>query len=162
MSVEGPERFTGACLCGKHHDALVHASAIWPQDALTMYPFEGTRNDTFERARLGAASSLRHVRTMGAGAANTRRQTDVEDCAAMTIRPALPNEIDVLNAIDDDATTLYAECGMPIELAHDRDRNVNRSGMSLVTSGPGSLVRRRGARPAPTRGCSARRARASV
>ena len=54
MSVEGPERFTGGCLCGsvrivasgrpyrvgvchcldcrKHHGALFHASAIFPQD----------------------------------------------------------------------------------------------------------------------------------
>jgi len=57
MSVEGPERFTGGCLCGsvrivasgrpyrvgvchcldcrKHHGALFHASAIFPQDAVT-------------------------------------------------------------------------------------------------------------------------------
>ncbi|RKH24500.1 hypothetical protein D7Y13_26210 [Corallococcus praedator] len=57
MSVEGPERFTGGCLCGsvrivasgrpcrvgvchcldcrKHHGALFHASAIFPQDAHT-------------------------------------------------------------------------------------------------------------------------------
>ena len=65
MSVEGPERFTGGCLCGsvrivasgrpyrvgvchcldcrKHHGALFHASAIFPQDAVTMYPFDATR-----------------------------------------------------------------------------------------------------------------------
>jgi Glutathione-dependent formaldehyde-activating enzyme len=65
MSVEGPERFTGGCLCGsvrivasgrpyrvgvchcldcrKHHGALFHASAIFPQDAVTIYPFDATR-----------------------------------------------------------------------------------------------------------------------
>jgi hypothetical protein len=65
MSVEGPERFTPGCLCGsvrigasgrpyrvgvchcldcrKHHGALFHASAIFPQDAVTMYPFDATR-----------------------------------------------------------------------------------------------------------------------
>jgi GNAT superfamily N-acetyltransferase len=37
----------------------------------------------------------------------------------ITIRAALESELDVLKAIDDDATTLYAECGMPIELADD-------------------------------------------
>jgi GNAT superfamily N-acetyltransferase len=37
----------------------------------------------------------------------------------ITIRPALPSELDVLDAIDDDATTLYAACGMVIELAPD-------------------------------------------
>ena len=64
MSVEGPERFTGGCLCGsvrivasgrpyrvgvchcldcrKHHGALFHASAIFPQDAVTVYPFDAT------------------------------------------------------------------------------------------------------------------------
>jgi len=57
MSVEGPERFTGGCLCGsvrfvasgrpyrvgichcldcrKHHGALFHASAVYPADAVT-------------------------------------------------------------------------------------------------------------------------------
>jgi len=34
MSVEG----TRALDCRKHHGALFHASAIFPQDALTMYP----------------------------------------------------------------------------------------------------------------------------
>src|SRR5262245_53660992 len=65
MSVEGPERFTGGCRCGsvrigasgrpyrvgvchcldcrKLHGALFHASAIFPQDAVTMYPFDATR-----------------------------------------------------------------------------------------------------------------------
>ena len=65
MSVEGPERFTGGCLCSsvrivasgrpyrvgvchcldcrKHHGAPFHASAIVPQDAVTMYPFDATR-----------------------------------------------------------------------------------------------------------------------
>ena len=59
MSVEGPERFTGGCLCivasgrpyrvGVCHcldcrnGALFHASAIFPQDAVTMYPFDATR-----------------------------------------------------------------------------------------------------------------------
>jgi hypothetical protein len=65
MSVEGPERFTGGCLCGsvrivasgrpygvgvchcldcrKHHGALFHASAIFPRDAVTMYPFAPER-----------------------------------------------------------------------------------------------------------------------
>lgn len=33
-----------------------------------------------------------------------------------TIREALPSEIDVLDAIDDDATLLYAEYGVSIEL----------------------------------------------
>lgn len=37
----------------------------------------------------------------------------------ITIRPALPSEIDVLSAIDSDATTLYAEHGLPIELESD-------------------------------------------
>jgi len=37
----------------------------------------------------------------------------------ITIRSALPGDIDVLNAIDDDATRLYAEQGLPIELAPD-------------------------------------------
>lgn len=37
----------------------------------------------------------------------------------ITIRPALPTDIDTLNAIDDDATTLYAEHGIRIELALD-------------------------------------------
>src|SRR6202008_1844076 len=58
MSVEEPERFTGGCLCGsvrivasgrpyrvavchcldcrKHHGALFHASAVFPQDAVTI------------------------------------------------------------------------------------------------------------------------------
>jgi len=35
---------------------------------------------------------------------------------SFSLRPALPSEIEVLNAIDDDATTLYAEYGLPIEL----------------------------------------------
>src|SRR4051794_28800380 len=39
--------------------------------------------------------------------------------ATFSIRIALPEEIDVLNAIDDDATTLYAKYGLPIELASD-------------------------------------------
>ena len=65
MSVEGPERFNGGCLCGsvrivasgrpyrvgvchcldcrKHHGALFHASAIIAQDAVTMYPFPPER-----------------------------------------------------------------------------------------------------------------------
>jgi len=42
-----------------------------------------------------------------------------QEAAMSTIRPVLPREIDVLNAIDDDATLLYAQCGMPIELPHD-------------------------------------------
>ena len=64
MSVEGPERFTGGCLCGsvrivasgrpyrvgvchcpdcrKHHGARFDASAIFPQDAVTMCPFDAT------------------------------------------------------------------------------------------------------------------------
>jgi GNAT superfamily N-acetyltransferase len=42
-----------------------------------------------------------------------------DDSGMVAIRPALPSEIDVLNAIDDNATTLYAEYGMPIELGHD-------------------------------------------
>lgn len=37
----------------------------------------------------------------------------------ITIRPALASEIDVLNAIDDDATRLYADHGVHIELAPD-------------------------------------------
>jgi GNAT superfamily N-acetyltransferase len=36
-----------------------------------------------------------------------------------TIRRALPSEIDVLNDIDDDASTLYAQHGLPIELGQD-------------------------------------------
>lgn len=36
--------------------------------------------------------------------------------ALFDIRPALPGEIDVLTAIDDDATALYAELGIVIEL----------------------------------------------
>ena len=63
MSVEGPERFTGGCLCGsvrivasgrpypvgvchcldcrKHHGALFYAAAIFPQDAVSV---EGETN----------------------------------------------------------------------------------------------------------------------
>jgi GNAT superfamily N-acetyltransferase len=33
-----------------------------------------------------------------------------------TIRPALPSELPILNAIDDDASTLYAAYGIPLEL----------------------------------------------
>ena len=65
MSLEGPELFTGGYLCDsipivasgrpyragvchcldsrKHHGALVHASAIFQQDAVTTYPFDATR-----------------------------------------------------------------------------------------------------------------------
>jgi GNAT superfamily N-acetyltransferase len=39
--------------------------------------------------------------------------------ATVIIRPALPGEIDLLRAIDDDATTLYAQQGLRIELGHD-------------------------------------------
>ena len=41
------------------------------------------------------------------------------DNSEVTIRPALPSEIDLLNAIDDDATTLFAEHGVSIELPED-------------------------------------------
>lgn len=34
----------------------------------------------------------------------------------VTLRPALPSEVDVLNDIDDDAVTLYAECGLSLAL----------------------------------------------
>ena len=65
MSGEELARFTRGCLCDsvrvvasgrpyrvgvchcldcrKHHGALFHASAIFLQDAVTMYPFDATR-----------------------------------------------------------------------------------------------------------------------
>jgi GNAT superfamily N-acetyltransferase len=43
--------------------------------------------------------------------------THLEDpSSGFTVRPAPRSEIDVLRAIDDDAATLYAEHGIPIEL----------------------------------------------
>lgn len=43
----------------------------------------------------------------------------------IAIRPALPTDIDTLNAIDDDATRLYAEHGIRLELAPDHVFVVN-------------------------------------
>jgi GNAT superfamily N-acetyltransferase len=41
--------------------------------------------------------------------------SNVDGPPRLTLRPALPSEIELLNAIDDDATTLYAEYGLPME-----------------------------------------------
>ncbi|MFO7179085.1 MAG: GNAT family N-acetyltransferase [Pseudomonadota bacterium] len=41
--------------------------------------------------------------------------------SALTIRPAVPRELDLLQAIDDDATTLYAEYGLSIELGDEHE-----------------------------------------
>src|SRR5262249_16212249 len=35
----------------KHHGALFHASAIFPQDAVTMYPFDATRTPNAQEPR---------------------------------------------------------------------------------------------------------------
>jgi hypothetical protein len=78
MSVEGPERFTGGCLCGsvrivasgrpyrvgvchcldcrKHHGALFHASAIFPQDAVTMLLSGSTAAPTLGPGSIGPPS----------------------------------------------------------------------------------------------------------
>jgi hypothetical protein len=83
MSVKGPERFTGGCLCGsvrivasgrqyrvgvchcldcrKHHGALFHASAIFPQDAVTMYPFDATRTPNAQSRPIPSAGVDREV-----------------------------------------------------------------------------------------------------
>jgi hypothetical protein len=46
--------------------------------------------------------------------------SQLDGCTAgFTIRLALPSEMDVLNDIDDDASTLYAKHGLPIELGQD-------------------------------------------
>jgi hypothetical protein len=52
----------------------------------------------------------------------------------ITIRPALPSELDVLNAIDNDATTLYAQHGLRIELAPDHIFVLNEQARWLSAS----------------------------
>lgn len=44
---------------------------------------------------------------------------DVDASAAVSLRPAVAGELDLLRAIDEDAARLYAEHGVPIQLGHD-------------------------------------------
>lgn len=85
MSVEGLERFTGGCLCGsvrivasgqpyrvgvchcldcrKHHGALFHASAIFPQDgAIALVSVNGPRRTVAQhemRSDVGSSTAKR-------------------------------------------------------------------------------------------------------
>jgi len=55
--------------------------------------------------------------------------------SALTIRPAVPRELDLLQAIDDDATTLYAEYGLSIELGDEHEIRACRAGTLAALGG---------------------------